>query len=153
MAAPAVNDYVKWMEASQNPTGNAQFGRGAEFPVFTGSPFYYSNPQTGAGIGEILKGAWNWGFPLLARGASTFLGELLKGRESGGGWKEAAKSALVPTATGLLRNTAETIAEATEKARRGDEKKQTGSGKRRKHKSKQYKRKKEQRVDYSDWNF
>jgi hypothetical protein len=69
--------------------------RGGDFPVFKGSRFI----QYGNGFGDVLRGIWRMVFPVVARGASTFLQDFAKNKESGADWRSAAKGAVLPSLT------------------------------------------------------
>lgn len=127
MESPAVTAYIQLFKGN-----NVQQGAGADFPVFVGSRSY----QYGTGIGDILRGAFRWILPVVARGASTFLSNMVSHHDAGHGWKDAAKSSILPA----LSNTAEAIGQAA----------QSGRGHKRK---KQYKRMKSKKTNYSNWNF
>lgn len=73
--------------------------------------------QNGRGLGDILRGVWRTVFPILARGATTFLGETLKAKTDGGmDWGAAAKSALTPAAQQVLSGTSSAL-DAAQKGR------------------------------------
>ena len=55
-----------------------------------------SSSQTGAGLGDILRGIFRTIFPIAARGVSTFLYETLKAKDGGSDWGSAAKAAFAP---------------------------------------------------------
>lgn len=80
---PQTNQYLQYYKAQS----------GGQLNVFAGS----RRAQLGGGLGDILRGIWRTLFPIAARGASTFLSETLKSRDSGRGWRDAAKAALAPT--------------------------------------------------------
>lgn len=77
--------------------------------------------QYGSGLGDILSGIFRTIFPIVAHGASTFLGELGKNKEEGNSWKDSAKNALAPAAHQM-------IGRVSRKLR----KRQSGGGRRRK---------------------
>ena len=55
-----------------------------------------SSSQTGAGLGDILRGIFRTIFPIAARCVSTFLNETLKAKDGGSDWGSAAKAAIAP---------------------------------------------------------
>ena len=91
--------YVKYYEAQA----------GGSLPVFRGAKRY--NAQSGAGIGDIFRSLFRTVLPVALSGISTFLGETLKARNSGSGtsWKDAAKSALGPSARNVLEGVGSAI--------------------------------------------
>lgn len=68
--------------------------------------------QYGGGLGDILRGIFRSIFPIVARGASTFLSEAVQSHDSGKGWGEAAKSAIAPTIGNVAKSTLDKIASA-----------------------------------------
>lgn len=58
--------------------------------------------QYGNGIGDVLKGILRTVLPIAARGASTFLSETFRNKDSGMDWKNAAKEAIGPTSQTTL---------------------------------------------------
>ena len=73
---------------------------GGSLPTFAGA----RRGQHGAGLGDILRGIFRTILPIAAHGASTFLNETLKAKESGSGqsWGDAAKAALVSSAENVV---------------------------------------------------
>ncbi len=113
-----------------DPIGEAYFEvikaqTGGDFPVFQGDRYV----QYGQGFGDVLRGIFRHVIPVAVRGALTFLTEMGKKKETGVTWKDAAKSALTPTALNALSETKDQI----EKAH------QAGSGRRRKRSKRVYK--------------
>lgn len=125
--------YFRILGGEQQHGGAASY----DYPIFVGSG------QNGRGLGDILKSIWRFIAPVAARGASTFLGEMVKGHDAGGDWKSAAKSALAPAATEALSQAVGSIPKPA----------QSGNGRKRKGKPKQYKSHKVQPQDFTKWNF
>ena len=65
--------------------------RGGEIPVFRGGS------QSGAGIGDILRGIGRFLMPVALRGIGSFAGHMLSGTASGMSLKNAAKAAVIPS--------------------------------------------------------
>ena len=68
-----------------------QSQRGGEIPVFRGGS------QSGAGIGDILRGIGRFLMPVALRGIGLFAGHTLAGTASGMSLKNAAKAAVIPS--------------------------------------------------------
>ena len=83
--------------------------------------------QHGAGLWDILIGILRTILPIAAHGASTFLNQTLKAKESGSAqsWGDAARAALGSTAENVITNSLQMLQTA------GSQK--TGSGGRRRH--------------------
>ena len=96
-----------------------QVGGGGDYPVFSGS----RNIQYGQGFGDVLRGFFQHVIPVVARGAITFLSEFSRNKESGVSWKDAAKSAIHPTAMTAISEAVTQI----------DKARQSGKGKRKRH--------------------
>ena len=93
MADPErTNQYLKYYENQA----------GGSYPVFHGS----RQLQYGAGFGDVLKGIFRFILPVVARGASTFLGDMMRNRDAGHDWKSSAKSAIGPTAQSVMSQVA-----------------------------------------------
>ena len=85
----------------------AKAGAG-NFPVFKadpgrfqygGIPVYRANLgrfQSGAGFGDILRSSFRTIFPILIRGASTFLGDVVKSSDEGASLRDAVAAAAGP---------------------------------------------------------
>ena len=80
-----IDHYVKLLGAQ----------RGGEFPVFKGARYV----QYGNGFGDVLRGIWRTVFPVMARGAATFMQNLASNKEEGKDWSKAAKEAAIPALT------------------------------------------------------
>ena len=65
--------------------------RGGEIPVIRGGS------QSGAGIGDILRGVGRFLMPVALRGIGSFAGHMLSGTASGMSLKNAAKAAVIPS--------------------------------------------------------
>ncbi len=115
----------------------AQVGGGASFPIFAGS----RSLQYGQGFGDVLRGIFRHVIPVVVRGAITFLSEFSKNKETGVSWKDAAKSAIQPTALSTMSEAVTQI----------DRARQSGKGKR-KHKRKKsvYKAKRRRGIQTQD---
>jgi len=96
---PQTNLYLRYYSAQA----------GGQLPTFNGA----RRGQYGAGLGDILKGIWRTIFPIAARGASTFLSETLRAKDSGSDWAAAAKSAIAPMARNVGASVIEKIASAS----------------------------------------
>ncbi len=66
---------------------------GGNFPVFKGSRY----GQSGEGFGDVFRSILKYVIPVVSEGATSFLGSLFRGRESGATWKDALKSSIKPT--------------------------------------------------------
>ena len=69
---------------------NSQLG--GDLSVFRGTRY-----QEGSGIGDFFKGLWKFVSPIVGSAAKTLVTTAGSNLSSGANWKEAAKSALVPT--------------------------------------------------------
>jgi hypothetical protein len=67
-----------------------QSQRGGEIPVFRGGS------QSGAGLGDILRGLFRFLMPVALRGISSFAGSTLAGTQAGMSLPNAARAAIVP---------------------------------------------------------
>ena len=105
---------------------------GGTLPAFHG---VRRGGQYGTGVGDILRNIWRTIFPIATRGASTFLNETLKARDSGAssGWAAAAKAAIAPAAQTVLSQAIDKVREAT--APKEEKTEQKGSGKRKRRKN------------------
>ena len=74
------SDYCKYYESQ----------RGGEIPVFRGGS------QSGAGLGDILRGLFRFLMPVALRGIQSFAGNTLAGTQSGMSLPSAARAAIVP---------------------------------------------------------
>lgn len=124
---PQVTAYINFYKGqvgsgSVNVFKGTQFGYG--MPVFAGAQF-----QTGAGLGDFLRGIWRTVFPILApvafNTARSFIGSTLSAKDSGMGTKEALAGALRPALETALTSTGEAL------ARRRTEGAQAGGGRKR----------------------
>ena len=97
---------------------NSQLG--GDLAVFRGTRF-----QEGSGIGDFFKGLWKFVSPIVGSAAKTLVTTAGSNLSSGANWKEAAKSALVPTI-------ASGVGALVEKLER---KKQSGGRRKRRHTS------------------
>jgi hypothetical protein len=95
---PQTNLYLRYYSAQA----------GGQLPTFNGA----RRGQYGAGLGDILKSIWRTIFPIAARGASTFLSETLRAKDSGSDWGAAARSAIAPLARNVGASVIEKIASA-----------------------------------------
>lgn len=77
--------------------------RGGEIPVFRGGR------QTGAGLGDILKGFFRFLMPVALRGIQAFAGNTLAGARAGMPLAAAAKSAIMPTISAVAGSAAPTV--------------------------------------------
>jgi hypothetical protein len=66
--------------------------RGGQIPVFRGGL-----QQSGAGLGDILRGIFRFLMPVALRGIQTFTGNTLAGAQAGMPLAAAAKAAIMPT--------------------------------------------------------
>ena len=87
------SEYCKYYESQ----------RGGEIPVFRGGV------QTGAGLGDILRGLFRFLTPLALRGMQTFAGNTLAATQAGMPLGLAAKSAILPTISAVAGNAAPAI--------------------------------------------
>jgi hypothetical protein len=135
MDNPGVQNYVKLFK-------NVQEGGGANYPIFHGTRY----SQYGNGFGDILRGIFRFILPIAARGVSTFVGETVKAHDSGADWKTSLKSAVKPTAYGVVNKAFEQMEDPPQK----------GSGKRHRKRKKthHYKSaKKARQAKFTNWNF
>jgi hypothetical protein len=86
-------DYCKYYEAQ----------RGGELPVFRGGT------QSGAGLGDILRGIFRFLMPVALRGIQTFAGNTLAATQAGVPLPLAAKTAIMPTISAVAGSAAPTI--------------------------------------------
>ena len=87
------SEYCKYYESQ----------RGGEIPVFRGGI------QTGAGLGDILRGLFRFLTPLALRGMQTFAGNTLAATQAGMPLGLAAKSAILPTISAVAGSAAPAI--------------------------------------------
>jgi hypothetical protein len=87
------SEYCKYYEAQ----------RGGEIPVFRGGV------QTGAGLGDILRGIFRFLTPLALRGMQTFAGNTLAAAQAGVPLGQAAKSAIMPTISAVAGSAAPAV--------------------------------------------
>ena len=97
---PQTNLYLQYYQAQT----------GGRLSAFEGA----RRVQVGNGLGDILRGIFRHVLPIAARGASTFLSQTLSGRDGGLGWKEAAKSAIMPTAHNVVTQSLDKIGNAVQ---------------------------------------
>jgi len=88
------SEYCKYYESQ----------RGGEIPVFRGGL------QSGAGLGDILRGIFRFVMPIALRGIQTFAGRTLAATQAGVPLPAAAKSAIMPTISSIAGSAAPTIA-------------------------------------------
>lgn len=130
---PQTNIYLQYYNAQS----------GGQLPAFHGA----RRGQYGAGLGDILRGIWRTIFPIAAHGASAFLSETLRAKESGGSWGDAAKSAIAPAAHTLMGKAVEKLSESGQSGKGKHRRKRRGqrvkaqSGGSSKHRRNTYKRK------------
>ena len=93
---------------------NSQLG--GDLSVFRGTRY-----QEGSGIGDFFKGLWKFVSPIVGSAAKTLVTSAGSNLSSGANWKEAAKSAIIPTLASGIGALAEKL-----------DKKQAGGGRRRK---------------------
>jgi hypothetical protein len=79
--------------------------RGGEIPVFRGGL-----QQSGAGLGDVLRGIFRWLAPAALRGIRTFAGSTLAATQAGLPLALAAKSAILPTISSVAGDAAPTVA-------------------------------------------
>jgi hypothetical protein len=75
------SDYCRYYQAQ----------RGGEIRTFRGGS------QSGAGIGDILRGVGRFLMPVALRGIGSFAGHMLSGTASGLSLRNAAKAAVIPS--------------------------------------------------------
>ena len=73
-------EYCRYYQAQQ----------GGEIPVFRGGS------QSGAGLGDILRGMFRFLMPVALRGIQSFAGNTLAGAQAGMSLPAAAKAAIMP---------------------------------------------------------
>ena len=89
----STNDYRRYYESQL----------GGEFPVFRGGS------QSGAGLGDILRGLFRFLMPVALRGIQTFAGNTLAATQAGVPLPLAAKSAIMPTISAVAGSAAPTV--------------------------------------------
>lgn len=77
--------------------------RGGEIPVFRGGG------QSGAGLGDILRGIFRSQMPVALRGIQSFAGSTLAGTQAGMSLPSAARAAIMPTISAVAGSAAPTI--------------------------------------------
>ena len=108
--------------------------RGGELAVFRGAPQY------GNGIGDILRGFFSRVFPVVLRGATSFLGAASRAADSGASPLDSVKAGLQPGAAGLMSGAIDAF-----------QKHQSGSGRKRlQNRQKVYKGHKKAKLDNSN---
>ena len=111
--------YVKYYEAQA----------GGSLPIFRGSKRY--NPQSGAGIGDVLRSVFRTVLPVALQGIGTFIGETLRAKGSGANWKESARTALGPSAKNVLEGVGGAIQSKLATGSESSATTQAGSGRKR----------------------
>ena len=86
----ATDVYVRYFKARQQSGGSAA----GEIPVYRGS--HRSNLQSGAGLGDFLRGIFRFAAPLVLRGLASFAGNTMRAHEQGVPLGQAAKAAALP---------------------------------------------------------
>lgn len=116
---------------------------GGQLTIFRGHGGRF---QEGAGFGDILRSIMTNVFPVIMKGAATFLGETVKSKEQGKTFKESAKGALGPAFSTMLKSGLERYEAQKGSGHRGHKRKAP--------KKLVYKRKKNsKRVKLSKFNF
>ena len=105
MADPMKDPRVELLRAAMT-----QRGRGMSIQVFRGTSRY----QYGAGVGDVLKSIWKFIFPVIARGASSFLRYGGDALVQNGNVKDALKAAIKPALGTMIKTTGEEIARRVE---------------------------------------
>jgi hypothetical protein len=107
---------------------------GGELAVFRGASQY------GNGIGDILRGFFSRVFPVVLRGATSFLGAASRAADSGASPLDSVKAGLQPGAAGLMSGALDAF-----------QRHQSGSGRKRKNiKQKVYKGYKKAKLKHSN---
>jgi hypothetical protein len=88
------SDYVRYYESQ----------RGGEIPVFRGGS------QSGAGLGDVLRGLFRFLMPVALRGIKTFAGNTLAATQAGVPLATAVRSAIMPTISAIAGSAAPTVA-------------------------------------------
>ena len=105
MVDPMKDPRVELMRAAMT-----QRGRGMPIQVFRGTSRY----QYGSGVGDVLKSIWKFIFPVIARGASSFLRYGGDAYLQNGNVKDALKAAIKPALGTMIKTTGEEIARRVE---------------------------------------
>ena len=58
--------------------------------------------QTGAGFGDVFRSSFRTMFPILIRGGSTFLGDVVKSTDEGASLRDAAAAAAGATIVNVV---------------------------------------------------
>lgn len=72
-------------------------------------PVFRGGGQSGAGLGDILRGIFRFLMPVALRGIQSFAGSTLAGTQAGMSLPSAAKAAIMPTISAVAGSAAPTI--------------------------------------------
>ena len=84
--------------------------------------------QSGAGLGDILRGIFRFSVPVALRGIKTFAGNTLSAAQSGMPLATAARSAIMPTISAVAGAAAPTVARLVNSVAPGLVPQRSGSG-------------------------
>lgn len=90
--------------------GMTQHGRGMPIQVFRGTSRY----QYGGGVGEALRSIWRFVYPIIVRGAASFIKHGGEAFSQHGSIREALKAGIKPALGSMIKTAGEEIAHRVE---------------------------------------